>query len=128
MQFIGDLTPDCENALFRYNSAAQGFHTEACRACATSVTSPCVSPWRAATATFSHNVWYAPGALAGEVLATDRPVLDPGYLDLPGGNLRLGPRSPAINAGDPSDYPPRDIEGERRPEGRAPDAGADEAR
>jgi hypothetical protein len=41
---------------------------------------------------------------------------------------RLLPDSPAIDRGDPSAYPPRDIEGVRRPIGDRPDAGAYEAR
>ena len=43
-------------------------------------------------------------------------------------DLRLRPGSAAINAGDPSRYPRRDIDGQRRPMGGRPDAGADEAR
>ncbi len=35
--------------------------------------------------------------------------------------------SAAINAGDPTNYPNRDIDGQTRPTGTAPDAGADEA-
>jgi len=41
-------------------------------------------------------------------------------------DLRLKPGSPAIDAGDPRNYPRTDIFGKRRPHGRAPDAGAAE--
>jgi hypothetical protein len=40
----------------------------------------------------------------------------------------LSAGSAAIDAGDPSSYPSVDIDGQRRPLGAAPDAGADEAR
>jgi hypothetical protein len=43
-------------------------------------------------------------------------------------NLHLRRSAAAINRGDPKSYPKRDIEGQRRPKGRVPDAGADEAR
>ena len=43
-------------------------------------------------------------------------------------NLRLRPGAAAINRGDPNHYPRRDIDGQRRPKGGRPDAGADEAR
>jgi hypothetical protein len=43
-------------------------------------------------------------------------------------NLHLRATSRAIDAGDPSDFPRRDIFGRHRPQGRAPDAGAVESR
>jgi hypothetical protein len=43
-------------------------------------------------------------------------------------NLHLRPGAAAINRGDPRSYPRRDIDGQRRPKGGRPDAGADEAR
>jgi hypothetical protein len=43
-------------------------------------------------------------------------------------NLRLRLGAAAINAGDPRRYPRNDIDGERRPRGGRPDAGADERR
>jgi hypothetical protein len=42
-------------------------------------------------------------------------------------NLHLAAGSAALNAGDPTSYPGRDIDGQGRPAGGAPDAGADEA-
>ncbi len=48
-------------------------------------------------------------------------LVDPGALD-----LRLRPGSAAIDRGNPNSFPGRDIDGERRPQGKAPDAGADE--
>jgi hypothetical protein len=49
-----------------------------------------------------------------------------GFLDV-NNNLHLGSGSAAINAGDPTYYPPLDIDGQSRPLGLAPDSGADEA-
>jgi hypothetical protein len=42
-------------------------------------------------------------------------------------DLHLAPGSPALNRGDPGTYPARDIDGQSRPLGSGPDAGADEA-
>jgi hypothetical protein len=42
-------------------------------------------------------------------------------------DLQLAPGSPALNHGDPGSYPTRDIDGQSRPLGSGPDAGADEA-
>jgi hypothetical protein len=50
-----------------------------------------------------------------------------GFIDPANGNLNLKSGSPAINAGDSSNYPATDINGHARPMGPAPDAGADEA-
>lgn len=50
-----------------------------------------------------------------------------GFVD-PRRNLHLAPGSPAIDAGDPSRFPRRDIDGQRRPARGRPDAGADERR
>ena len=50
-----------------------------------------------------------------------------GFID-PNGNLHLRRLAAAVNRGDPGSYPKRDIDGEKRPKGGRPDAGADEAR
>jgi hypothetical protein len=50
-----------------------------------------------------------------------------GFID-PARNLHLKGTSPAVNRGDPLSYPKRDIDGEKRPKGGRPDAGADEVR
>jgi hypothetical protein len=43
-------------------------------------------------------------------------------------DFHLKPGAAAINRGHPSNFPRTDIDGQRRPRGRRPDAGADEAR
>ena len=42
-------------------------------------------------------------------------------------DYHLAPGSAAIDRGDPNRYPATDIDGQTRPMGLAPDAGADEA-
>jgi hypothetical protein len=51
-----------------------------------------------------------------------------GFLNATPGSfdLHLAPGSPALNHGDPGDYPARDLDGQSRPQGSGPDAGADE--
>lgn len=56
-----------------------------------------------------------------------RPNRVPWYADAPAGDLHLRPGARPIGRGDPRDFPPIDIDGQRRPLGRLPDAGADEA-
>jgi hypothetical protein len=72
--------------------------------------------------TWSHNVWTGRACSS-----SDRLVSDLGVMDYNGFNYHLKLSSPAINAGDPNNYSPTDIDGQTRPIGGAPDAGADEA-
>ena len=76
--------------------------------------------------TYSHNVFSNTtcGDPSSKTVGTNFGFTDPTV----GGslNLHLLPGSPAINAADPNDYPPTDIDGQPRPQGPAPDAGADE--
>jgi hypothetical protein len=51
---------------------------------------------------------------------------DPRLVDPDAGDFHLAADSPCIDAGDPANYPPTDFEGEARPNGAAPDIGADE--
>jgi hypothetical protein len=70
---------------------------------------------------FSHNVWQ--GTTCG---SSDRNVANLGFANPATLDLHLLAGSPAIDAGDPGNYPPADIDGQSRPIGGAPDAGADE--
>ena len=70
---------------------------------------------------FAFNVWEGAACSATDRDVADVGFVDPGTLDL---HLRAG--SPAIDAGDPSVFPSVDIDGQLRPIGGAPDAGADE--
>jgi Right handed beta helix region len=69
---------------------------------------------------FDHNVWLEGGTRCGS--DTNVQVDDLGLTQ----DAHLTAESPAIEAGDPSDAPAADIDGELRLFGPAPDAGADE--
>ena len=71
--------------------------------------------------TFAYNVWV--GIACG---ATDKNVPDVHFVDPAKLDLHLKSDSPAIDAGSPTDFPAADIDGDHRPAGAAPDAGADE--
>jgi hypothetical protein len=73
--------------------------------------------------TYSYNVWR--GAKCGP---TDLNVASLGFLNSTPGSfdLHLAAGSPAINRGDPGNYPGADFDGQTRPMGGVPDAGADE--
>jgi hypothetical protein len=128
VQFVGDLTPECNGALFRNNTALEGFRTEACSALRYVGNLGVRFAFHGCDGTFRHNVWFAPEGRAAKCSATDKRVGDPGLANALSGDLRLRSTSRAVNAGDPKDYPRIDIQGEPRPQGRAPDAGADEVR
>ena len=78
-------------------------------------------PGKSSPLVYRHNV------LDGGVCDSTDVNAPSGFVD-PRQNLRLRPTSRAVNAGDPARYPARDIDGERRPKGGRPDAGADERR
>jgi hypothetical protein len=69
---------------------------------------------------YRYNVW--DGA---KCHATDRDA-PTGFVDAAAGDFHLRPGSAAIGRGDPAAHPARDIDGDPRPSGAAPDAGADE--
>jgi Right handed beta helix region len=67
------------------------------------------------------------GSCNQRLLSTDKCASDPSKIRWKGLKVYISGPS-AINAGDPHDYPPTDITGIPRPQGRAPDAGANERR
>jgi hypothetical protein len=73
--------------------------------------------------TADYNVWFA-GARCGR----HDLVRPPGYVDATRYDFHLGRTAAAIDHGDPHSYPRADIDGQKRPLGPRPDAGADEAR
>ncbi len=76
-----------------------------------------------ASVTYSHNVWFDPDGNPA-VCGADKGITaaNPGWST----DLRLTSGSPAIGAADSANFPPFDFEGDPRPQGSAPDAGADE--
>jgi hypothetical protein len=70
---------------------------------------------------YRHNLWHG-GQVCG---ATDRGG-DPLFRDPEAGDLRLRDGSPALDAGDPRSFAEIAFDGKRRPQGRAPDIGAEE--
>ncbi|MCW3015830.1 MAG: hypothetical protein JWO02_2922, partial [Solirubrobacterales bacterium] len=71
--------------------------------------------------TVDYNVWYA-GAKAG---VNDR-VAPSGYRDAAKLDFHLVAGAAGIDHGDPANAPATDMDGDARPQGSAPDAGADE--
>ncbi|MEA2659841.1 MAG: hypothetical protein QOF64_2440 [Candidatus Binatota bacterium] len=69
---------------------------------------------------WSYNVWQGKGSRCSK---SDR-VARPGFLDPVNLDFRLRRGAAPVDRGNPTDFPARDIEGNRRPSGRAPDAGA----
>jgi hypothetical protein len=68
-----------------------------------------------------YNVWSAMDPCS----ATDLRAPS-GFVNAAGFDLHLQADSVAVGHGDPSSYPSTDIDGQSRPQGGAPDAGADE--
>jgi hypothetical protein len=75
--------------------------------------------------TYSHNVWTGG---AGTCSASDKAVANAGLVNsnISPPDLHLTSSSPAIDAGDPTNCPATDIDGQARPNGTTCDAGADE--
>jgi hypothetical protein len=73
--------------------------------------------------TYRDNVWVGGGAVCN---SSDKAVGSAGFVNPGAHDLHLTTGSPAIDAGDPGDYPANDLDGQARPMGGAPDAGADE--
>ena len=70
---------------------------------------------------YSYNVWQGGACGATDVSAAS------GFRNPAANDLHLVAGAAAIDRGDPSGYPATDIDGQARPQGARPDAGADEA-
>lgn len=70
-----------------------------------------------------YNVWYR-----GEKCGSHDIVAAAGFRSIRQHDFHLVAHAAAINRGDPNDFSPVDIDGQHRPLGGAPDAGADERR
>jgi hypothetical protein len=73
---------------------------------------------------YRYNVWTGTGQKCG---GTDKAVGDPLFVNPGAADLHLRAGSPAIDAGDATGAPADDFDGDARPTGAAPDAGADES-
>jgi hypothetical protein len=123
--FYAVLAGDYDNLLLRNNSSLGGFSVLEGNGGGQNIrmianVAP-LSPWECKdSVTYRYNVW-----TRGACSSTDRRAVssfrDPTKLD-----LRLKPNAAAVDRGDPTSAPAVDIDGQRRPGGRAPDAGADE--
>jgi hypothetical protein len=117
---------ECTNCTVRYNSWLQGPRMPNGEVSINNKFIGNLGPYNSwdcgmAGVTFSHNVF-----VGAQCSSTDKNVSDPGFVNPAAVDLHLTSSSPAINAGDPSSYPADDIDGQARPMGSAPDAGADE--
>jgi hypothetical protein len=113
------------NILIRNNSSTQAFLIDNGQGTLQNVrvvgnVAPLVAWGCSSRITYSHNVWQGVACAASDRNAAAG-FVDAGALDL---HLLAG--AAAIDAGDPGNYPATDIDGQPRPGGAAPDAGAHE--
>ena len=84
----------------------------------------------AANGTVQNNIIYdntGTPTSGGLITAFNLIGVDPLFVDAPGGDYRITSTSPALDFGDPNATLNSDFEGDPRPRGQRPDAGADEA-
>jgi chitodextrinase len=127
IQFIDDLATDSTSFTVRNNTSLQSFHDDIKKGTIsfTGNIFDSMSSWECSQSSpsrYSYNV-YESGVkcgstdIVGPVTYRNRSALD----------LHLMPGSIATNRGNPNSYPSADIDGQSRPAGGMPDAGADEA-
>jgi hypothetical protein len=116
--------PPIRGLLLRNNSFAKGFHLQAGRYVDSRVVAN-VSPLDQSQCTLGGIVWAYNVFSAAACGPTDR-VAPPGFVDAATGDLHLRPRAAAIGFDRAGSHPDVDIDGDRRPQEGAVDAGADE--
>ncbi len=114
------------NILIRNNSSTQEFLIDNAQPTITNVRvvaniAPIVSYLCSSRITYARNVWQ--GATCN---STDKNAPS-GFRNAAALDYRLSAGSAAINAGDPTNFPAADMDGQARPLGGAPDAGAYES-
>jgi hypothetical protein len=125
--FFNDETASLSNVLVRNNSSPQQMYFSTGTPVLDNVRvvaniAPAF-PWQCDT-----RIAYAYNVFDGAVCSPTDLNAPPGFVDAAGGDLHLLPDAAAVDHGDPASYPATDIDGDRRPLGAAPDAGADESR
>ena len=114
----------CENISFRYNSAVAPYLIDCGTVNGTAVMDSNVGGYQEwlcrSNITYTNNVWTAAKCGATDIQAPS------GFRDAAAFDLHLAPGAVAIDRGNPDGAPTRDIDGESRPLGAGPDAGADE--
>jgi chitodextrinase len=118
---------ECTNCIVRYNSWLQAPRMPTGEISLNNLWEANVGPMGSQNCgitgvTYAYNVW-----TDAKCSSTDKQVSAIGFVNAASLDLRLTAGSPAIDAGNPSNYPASDIGGQARPLGGAPDAGADEA-
>jgi len=128
---INTNTTSWNGLTVRYNSALVYMRHPICSGGCTNVTytgnlSPLVNSGQCVSAvTYRNNVWTnGSGAKCG---TSDRSVASAGYVNAGAHDLHLTAGSAAVDAGSTTVFPGSDIDGQGRPMGAAPDAGADES-
>jgi hypothetical protein len=114
-----------ENIALRYNSSLSTFSFGANPKINVSMTAnvaPLLQGGCDPNITYAYNVWA--GAKCSK---TDRNAKS-GFVDPTKMDLHLKLKAAAVNAGSPKVFPKTDIDGQKRPKGKRPDAGADERR
>jgi hypothetical protein len=125
IRFAGDW-PRLDNIRIAYNSAKQAMslaNPDTPRSNFVVEANAMPFPECFSGITYRYNVF-----TGGKCATTDKSVRSLGFTAANTMDLRLLRGSPAVDSGNPSDFPPRDIFGHRRPAGKAPDAGAVESR
>jgi hypothetical protein len=128
---INTNTTSWNGLTVRYNSALVYMRHPVCSGGCTNVTytanvSPLVNAGQCISAvTYRNNVWTnGSGAKCG---SSDKSVASAGYVNGAAHDLHLTASSAAVDAGSTTVFPGTDIDGQGRPMGAAPDAGADES-
>jgi chitodextrinase len=125
LQFNTNLNP--VNYSIRYNSSGGGGFVldqgQSTFQNVTAIGNAEPGPYNCGRVQWSYNV-FTGNNCAG---TGNKVVSSLGFLNPGAGDFHLVAGAPEINAGDPSSYPATDWDGQARPMGGAPDAGADEA-
>ncbi len=123
----------CTNLKFRYNSfVSEGVSLACASASGTQFvgnTGPSPAGTSAHCPTLSGGIIYSHNVFTDQTCgATDKHSAALNYVNsaTTALDLHLTAGSAAIDAGDPGDFPAKDIDGQNRPAGAGPDAGADE--